>query len=146
MSPSPANARVAEWVVSEFVEQDNDMNSFVSNSCEVDSNLFQMCPLEKPERKLSSLSNSVSAPLYDTNGRKARHIPRQKQKLERSSAYFNGFIVWSRPLFMIECVLRVLNRESAPQAMISPVTYPSCSAITLIWFTKATDMKSIWHS
>ena len=77
MSPSPANARVAEWVVSEFVEQDNDMNSFVSNSCEVDSNLFQMCPLEKPERKLSSLSNSVSAPLYDTNGRKARHIPRQ---------------------------------------------------------------------
>ena len=71
---SPANARVAEWVVSEFVEQDNDMNSFVSNSCEVDSNLFQMCPLEKPERKLSSLSNSVSAPLYDTNGRKARHI------------------------------------------------------------------------
>ena len=77
MSPSPANARVAEWVVSEFVEQDADMNSFVSNSCEIDSNLFRTCPLEKPERKLSTLSNSVSAPLHDTNGRTSIQLPKQ---------------------------------------------------------------------
>ena len=75
MGPSPANARVAEWVVSEFVEQDNDINSFVSNS-EGDSNLFGMVPHDKAERKMSGLANFVSAPLLDINGRR-RSVPKQ---------------------------------------------------------------------
>ena len=75
MGPSPANARVAEWVVSEFVEQDNDINSFVSNG-EMDSNLFGMYPIEK-ERKMSGLANSVSAPLLDINTKRLSSIPKQ---------------------------------------------------------------------
>ncbi|KAI6654176.1 CAMP-specific 3',5'-cyclic phosphodiesterase 4D-like isoform X3 [Oopsacas minuta] len=75
MGTSPANARVAEWVVSEFVEQDNDMNNFVSNTFELDSNMFQVCPLEKP-RKMSGLANSISAPSID-NFKRPTSIPKQ---------------------------------------------------------------------
>ena len=76
MAPSPANARVAEWVVSEFVEQDNDINGFLSDNCDLDTSMYQICPIEQNERKLSGLTNSISASA-ELISKKRVSIPKQ---------------------------------------------------------------------